>query len=173
MTPPRTGSRSLEKVMAKHGFERIGGRHDAVTRNQFGHEWTIRCTVRNHWSALVSWYGFAQVQEARTHCNVAFAEWLEMQVFTGRASCAKFMAMEPAPNATMWHRWTLYADEILRYEDLGAYLLAAYHDATWDRMLRVREEHSLPPYREAYANAQRLQVAKRFATEIADHGYEF
>ena len=167
LTPPRTASRAVAQLLAKHGFREVAGHH-GIDAKQLDSLADVYVTVRNHWDTLASWF---TVREHFGPIEQWFRYWYERDVLSG-GSDGMACYVEPGK---LFGKWTRHATVILRYEQLASDLTFCMPFLTTplERVTDTSSTRNGKPYWEFYSEHSRDYIGEVFATEINLLRYEF
>lgn len=117
-------------------------------------------TVRNHWDAWVSWWGYS------SRDGEQFDRDFIDRILTRQTK------YYPDPHR-LWGLHSPFADRIVRFEDLQAGL-----DDVWGGPVplphhNISKKRERRPYHEFYTPKLRSWVARHYAEEIEELGYSF
>jgi hypothetical protein len=161
--PPKTGTRSVEKVLRGLGAKKLAGRH-GVDKAALRDCRAVYSTLRNPFDVLVSWFHYRPPAGVR---DKSFEMWFDLSVRQGRNGYLN--RGRALPHATL-------ADRFMRHENGLASEL--------NRMLTEvgREPAEVPHigaaenrrgYRAYYSPALRDEVMERFHLDFDTFGYSF
>jgi len=163
---PRTASRAVRDALYTLGFRDAGSHHDGPEQGYDLSPYTVFCTVRNHWDALVSWWYNVRMFRKEKKPSLG---WLAIHLSKNRYY---FRA------GTLWWFLDLVPGIVpLRYEsleaDLNALLKIHGLPAVNIPVVGVSEERGHRHYREYYDEHTREFVRWCFLREIDRLGYDF
>lgn len=168
LASPRTGSKSVASALLEQCNAVLVGSHHTTPEDhpEIGVDdtWVICVAVRNHWDALASW-------------------WFKIE--SGPGPMTPLMKFLPrfcennkryAGGGQLWSVATQYANQLIRYEWLGADLdmalvAAGLAPVTLPHIRDSKRESQ--SYQALYKRNTVAWVAKNFATEIKNYGYKF
>ena len=168
LASPRTGSKSVAKALTEQRNAVLVGSHHTTPEDhpEIGVDdtWVICAAVRNHWDALASW-------------------WFKIEGGPGKMTpMIKFLPRfcrnnkRYAGDGQLWSVATQYANQLIRYEWLGADLDTALVAAGMCpvELPHIRDsKRSVKAYQVFYKRDTASWVGKNFATEIKNYGYKF
>lgn len=169
LLPPRTATRSVARWLESLGFQEHHGRHGTCAE-RLSEARRVFCTVRNHWDALVSWWGSVPCEYEAGACS-SFDEWLRRYYLSGESVCRAYHEADG-----MWSRWLHFAHRTIRYEHLEQDLREAFPLESHLPKLKhigatTRREGR--DYRELYTPSGAAAVYDLYGREIDALGYTF
>ena len=175
---PRTATKSTAQALISVGFSQVdnvcaspsGLHHLTVKESERSTDgWTVFCTVRNHWDAVVSWMCFWDAETAE------IAE--SGRLWTVDQMRRSLDGNKWVADDRLWHRHVPDSKLLMRFEslgtDLGTVLCLAGIQMPVLQHLDANEIRGGRPYQRFFTVETQDYVAERFAEEIRELGYSY
>ncbi len=182
LAQPRTASKSTAEALQSVGFVDNTGRvcaspsglhHLTIGESKLdiGTEWTVFCTVRNHWDTVVSWA--CNLAGGLGYADASELDWSLKRIREVADNCPWI------GECTLWHRHLRDANALVRFETMQGDLsrILAGGGLTMPPLPHVDEPtvslRAGRHYSEFLNDDTANYIADRFAEEIERFGYEY